>query len=38
VSKSGFYEWRDRAPSDTQLRRQELKAVIAFIFAESDGT
>ena len=38
VSKSGFYEWRDRPPSDTELRRQELKTIIAFIFTESDGT
>jgi putative transposase len=38
VSKSGFYEWRDRPPSATQLRRQELKTIIEFIFTESDGT
>jgi transposase InsO family protein len=38
VSKSGFYEWRDRPPSDTELRRQELKTIIEFIFTESDGT
>ena len=38
VSKSGFYEWRDRAPSETEKRRKELKTVIQFIFTESDGT
>jgi transposase InsO family protein len=38
VSKSGFYEWRDRPPSETELRRQELKTIIEFIFTESDGT
>jgi putative transposase len=38
VSRSGFYEWRDRPPSEAELRRQELKTIIEFIFAESDGT
>jgi len=38
VSRSGFYEWRDRPPSEAELRRQELKIIIEFIFAESDGT
>ncbi len=38
VSKSGFYEWRDRPPSEVELRRQELTTIIVFIFTESDGT
>ncbi len=29
VSKSGFYEWRDRAPSASENRRERLKAKIA---------
>jgi putative transposase len=38
VSKSGFYEWRSRPESATAKRRGRLKALIAEIFAASDGT
>jgi putative transposase len=32
VSKSGFYEWRDRAPSASEQRREQLKAKITEVF------
>ena len=32
VSKSGFYEWRDRPASATARRREDLKALITTIF------
>jgi putative transposase len=38
VSRSGFYEWRDRPASATAERREELKAFIRMSFEESDGT
>jgi transposase InsO family protein len=38
VSSSGFYEWRDRPASATARRRDRLAALIAWIFADSDGT
>ena len=38
VSRSGFYEWRDRAPSATAVRRGELAALVQFAFKHSDGT
>jgi putative transposase len=38
VSKSGFYEWRDRAPSPTENRRERLKAKILEQFEKFDGT
>jgi putative transposase len=38
VSSSGFYEWRSRPVSATARRREQLKTVIAAIFADSDGT
>ncbi len=38
VSRSGFYEWRDRAPSATAARRSELAALVQFAFEHSDGT
>ena len=38
VSSSGFYEWRNRPASATARRREQLKALIAAIFADSDGT
>lgn len=38
VSSSGFYEWRNRPASATARRREQLKAIIAAIFADSDGT
>jgi len=38
VSRSGFYEWRDRPASATAHRREELKPFIVKSFENSDGT
>jgi putative transposase len=38
VSRSGFYEWRDRPTSATAERRAALTAVIRAIFDDHDGT
>jgi transposase InsO family protein len=38
VSRSGFYEWRDRPASATAERRAALKVEITAIFADSDET
>ena len=38
VSKSGFYEWRDRKPSATAIRREQLKEKIRELFTEYGGT
>jgi putative transposase len=38
LSKSGFYEWRDREPSATAIRREQLKEKIVALFAEYGGT
>ena len=38
VSRSGFYEWRDRPASATAERRAALTAVIRVIFDDHDGT
>lgn len=38
VSKSGFYEWRNRPESATTQRREELGDLIALIFIDSDET
>ncbi len=38
VSKSGFYEWRDRPASATAERRGELRVRIVAIFEDSDET
>ncbi len=38
VSRSGFYEWRDRPASATAQRREDLKLLITKSFDESDGT
>lgn len=38
VSRSGFYEWRDRPASATYQRRAELKLIITKSFEDSDGT
>jgi putative transposase len=38
VSRSGFYEWRDRPASATAERRDELKLFIVKSFEDSDGT
>ena len=38
VSKSGYYEWRDRPVSATATRREQLKTLIKAIFELSDQT
>jgi len=38
VSKSGFYEWRDRPQSAAAKRREDLAALIGHVFEDSDGT
>jgi putative transposase len=38
VSKSGFYEWRNRAESQTAKRQQQLSLIIKRIFDDSDST
>jgi putative transposase len=38
VSRSGFYEWRNREPSATQRRREVLASQVRFAFEHSDGT
>jgi transposase InsO family protein len=38
VSKSGYFEWKNRLPSKTALRRETLKTRIEKIFAGSDST
>lgn len=38
VSRSGFYEWKNRPESATATRREELKAYITRSFEDSDGT
>jgi hypothetical protein len=38
VSKSGYYEWRDRPDSATAQRSDELKLLIKKAFDMSDST
>jgi transposase InsO family protein len=38
VSTSGYYEWRDRAPSVTAARRERLMLLIEKAFDDSDAT
>jgi putative transposase len=38
VSRSGFYEWRERPASATAERRENLKLYITKSFDDSDGT
>ncbi|MFD5514379.1 IS3 family transposase, partial [Streptomyces sp. NPDC127051] len=38
VSRSGYYEWRDRPDSATAQRREELKLLIKKAFSMSDST
>jgi putative transposase len=38
VSTSGFYEWKDRAPSPASRRRERLAAMIMAIFEANHGT
>ena len=38
VSRSGYYSWRDRPQSQTEIRREELAIIIKDVFEDSDGT
>jgi putative transposase len=38
VSTSGYYEWKDRAPSPAVQRRERLAAMITAIFEANHGT
>ena len=38
VSRSGFYEWRDRVISATARRRADITSLVELSFAESDET
>lgn len=38
VSRSGYYEWKDRAPSASAIRRAELGEIVEHLFADSDAT
>jgi putative transposase len=38
VSRSGYYEWRDRPVSGTEKRREDLKTMIRAVFDDSYGT
>ena len=38
VSRSGYYEWRDRPASATTIRRERLKLLIRTVFTDADGT
>lgn len=38
VSRSGYYEWRDRGTSATGVRRRTLQALVAHSFEASDST
>lgn len=38
VSTSGYYEWRDRAPSEAARRRERLAKLITAIFEANHGT
>jgi len=38
VSRSGYYEWRNRPESATASRREELKVIVTKIFEDSDST
>lgn len=38
VSRSGYYDWRNKPASVTSLRRAELKTFITHFFEASDGT
>lgn len=38
VSRSGYYEWRDRAPSATARWRARLGEIVEYLFHDSDAT
>ncbi|MDP4511668.1 IS3 family transposase [Nonomuraea turcica] len=35
MSKSGYYDWEKRPMSATEQRREDLKPLVGFVFAES---
>lgn len=37
VSKSGYYDWRNRQPSDREIEDSELKEKIQQIFTDNKG-
>jgi putative transposase len=38
VSRSGYYDWKEREPSATARRRETLASQVRFAFEQSDGT
>jgi putative transposase len=38
VSRSGYYEWKTRAPSATARWRAEVGEIVEYLFTDSDGT
>jgi putative transposase len=38
VSRSGYYEWRERPTSATAARRKRLRLLVTTVFDDSDGT
>lgn len=36
VSRSGYYAWRDRAPSAAAVRREVIEQKVAFLHGDSD--
>ena len=38
VSRSGYYEWRNKPESATTARREQLKILVAKAFEDSDST
>lgn len=38
ISRSGFYDWRNRPESETAKRRGKLRLLVARVFEDSDGT
>lgn len=38
VSRSGYYDWKNRGPSMTARRREMLEAQVRYAFEHSDGT
>jgi transposase InsO family protein len=38
VSRSGYYDWRNKPESATARRRTELKVLVVYFFDASDGT
>ena len=38
VSRSGYYEWHGRAPSQATVRHRQLAVLVAWSFEASDGT